>query len=125
MNQDQSRRHVWEPTDYQLTEINDEDLPLAIEIPVNCRENGKLQLVQAVIRQNPTFTGSKLIVYKYMPKIFEKLENEKPLQLSFLLIHEFLWSISDNVDRNRRINWFFHSADFQKLSRLDVIDRLL
>jgi hypothetical protein len=125
LNADQSRRHVWEPTDYTLKEINDEDLPLSIQIPVNCRDNGKLQLVQAVIRQNPTFTGSKLVVFKYMPKIFEKMASESPLQLSFLLVHEFLWSITDNVDRNRRINWFLHSPDFHNLSRIDVIDRLL
>ncbi len=36
-----------------------------------------------------------------------------------------MWSITDNVDRNRRINWFFHSPDFHNLSRFDVIDRLL
>ena len=70
LNADQSRRHVWEPTDYTLKKINDADLSLSIQIPVNCRDNGKLQLVQAVIRQNPTFTGYKLVAFKYMPKIF-------------------------------------------------------
>jgi len=125
LNEDQSRRQVWEPTDYELREINDEDLPASVQIPVNCRDGGKIQLVQAVIRQKPEFTGSNLIVYKYMPRIFEKMAKERPLQLSFLLVHEFLWSISDNVDRNRRINWFFHSEEFQKMSRLDAINRLL
>jgi hypothetical protein len=124
-NEDQSRHQVWEPTDYALTEINDEDLPLAVQIPANCHNGGKLQLVQAVIRQNPDFTGSNLIVYKYMPKMFDKMANERPLQLSFLLVHEFLWSVSNNVDRNRRINWFLHSTEVKNMSRVDIISRLL
>ncbi|MCC7405643.1 MAG: hypothetical protein IT288_14685 [Bdellovibrionales bacterium] len=125
LNEDQSRRQIWEPTDYALVELDDEKLPISVKIPVNCRDNGKVQLVQAVIRQNPGFTGSPLIVYKYMPKIFEKMASERPLQLSFLLVHEFLWSISDNVDRNRRINWFLHSQELPSLSRIEIIDRLL
>ncbi len=125
LNEDQSRPQIWEPTDYALTEINDEDLPISVRIPVNCRENGQIQLVQAVVRQHPEFTGSPLIVYKYMPRIFEKVAEERPLQLSFLLLHEFLWSISNSVDRNRRINWFLHSQEIQNLSRVQIIDRLL
>lgn len=125
LNQDHSRRQVWEPTDYSLIEINDEQLPVAVKIPVNCRDNGKIQIVQAVIRQHQQFSGAPAIVYKYMPKVFDKIAAERPLQLSFLLVHEFLWSISDNVDRNRRINWFFHSREFQQMSRTDVLDRLL
>jgi len=120
LNTDYSRKHVWESTDYELIELDDEDLPVSIHLPDNCRKDGKIQLIQAVIRQNKDFSGSDNIFFKYMPEVFDSLESQNPLQLSFLLVHEWLWSVSDNVDRNRRINWYFHSVYFEEGSSEDV-----
>ncbi|MCB0411990.1 MAG: hypothetical protein KDD22_05655, partial [Bdellovibrionales bacterium] len=124
-NRELNRPHIWEPTDFDLVEIKDEDLPIAVKLPANCRgSSGEVQLIQAVIRQNREFSGGEPIVYKYMPEAFEKVKNQNPLQLSFLLVHEWLWSLSDNVDRNRRINWYLHSQEFREDSPERVQEKL-
>jgi len=123
-NNDTTKKYLWEQTPYALVSVDDQDLPVTVKIPESCRVNHKIALVQAVIRQNPSFSGTDHIIFKYMQDVVSEMNSKNPLQLSFLLVHEWLWSHSDNVDRNRRINWLLHSPRLDQLDREDLLKEL-
>lgn len=105
---------IWESAPYGVTTILEQGAVALV--PNNCLDRGHFQSVQAIVRQYSDYTGSKLIVYKYVPAVLDGLEVQDPLQLSFLLVHEWLWDLSDNPDRNRRLNRFFHSRGIETMS---------
>lgn len=97
---------VWEPAPFGLVDLRDEHMVSLV--PANCRDGDVVSIVQAVIRQD-TGTSSANIVYRFVPSVVDEMNGNSPVQLSFLYVHEWLWDVSDNVDRNRRINAFLHS----------------
>ncbi|MEQ1877008.1 MAG: hypothetical protein ABL958_10210 [Bdellovibrionia bacterium] len=117
----------WEEAPFGLVDLKDEKM-LAL-VPENCREGNVLKISQAIIRQPSSSSGAApgTIIYKFVPKVVEGLEQRWPLQLSFLYVHEWLWDVSQNVDRNRRLNRYFHSKEFENHSPQDaraIITRL-
>ena len=96
---------IWEKAAYGLVDLKDENFVSIV--PANCQQNGRLMIVQAVIRQDPSALGlpKDKVLYRYVPEVIQYLIRTNPLQLSFLLVHEWLWDFSDNVERNRRINY--------------------
>lgn len=120
---------IWEAAAYQLINITDEQLGLSDQIPKNCKNAQGIQISQAVIHLAPGFSGAGpgVTMYRYMPEIIKELSQSRPLQSSFLLVHEWLWDHSSNVDRNRRINKFLHSNSLTSMTRtqiLTLLDRL-
>lgn len=107
---DYSQERVWEAAPFGLVELSDETLVAAL--PPACRTDTGAAVVQAVVRQFPDFSGANngKIIYKFVPALVKEVGASRPLQLSFLLVHEWLWDLSTNVDRNRRINRLLHSA---------------
>lgn len=124
LNEDYSRTEIWERIAFELIPINDQDLHSTVRVPSNCRNGNEIEIVQTVVRQYRDFSGVNKTIFKYVPEIFDSLNGDRPLQLSFLIIHEWLWSVSDNVDRNRRIVRFMHSPEFYSLSRKELIEQL-
>lgn len=122
-NSDPTRSRLWEPAPFGLVEIRDEDLPVAQTLPANCKLGDKLQLIQAAIRLFSSYSGanSGTIIYKYMPEFLGDLSVVSPVQVSFVVIHEWLWDHSFSVDRNRRINRFLHSQAFDRMSRDEIL----
>lgn len=123
-NTDVLQPRFWEEAPFGLVDIKDENLLHLV--PMNCRNGEKVQIVQAIIRQNflnAGVAGDKTI-YRFVPRVFNDLQLNAPVQLSFLLVHEWLWDISHNVDRNRRINRFLHSVEFDRLSAAQVRAKL-
>ncbi|MES3037838.1 MAG: hypothetical protein V4736_08025, partial [Bdellovibrionota bacterium] len=51
-----------------------------------------------------------------VPELLKKLENQGPLQMSFLIVHEWLWKFTSNPDSNRRLNYLLHSSVLEKWS---------
>ena len=123
-----SRRGIWEGAELELVDIKDEAIVSPVIIPDNCRgpraTADTLKLKQAVIRMFRRISGSPASVYVYDKELVESVETSKPLQMSFLLVHEWLWSHSQNVNRNRRVNHFFHSVQFPLLSEAELIETL-
>lgn len=120
-NTDYSQMRVWESAPYGLVDLNDQKITSLI--PPNCvAPGGKVQVIQAVIRLYQSFSGAKpgYFVYKYFPQIVADLDLQAPIQLSFLMVHEWLWDHSTNVDRNRRINRFLHSREIETLTPVQV-----
>jgi hypothetical protein len=127
LSEDPSLPMFWEkaPLPYQLINLKDPDPAATVQLPKNCRnENGDLQIIQAVIREHREFSGSPKTVFKYASTIIDTMKTEKPLQLSYLLVHEWLWSLSDNIDRNRRLTHFLHTEEFFKMTRAEIIQNL-
>jgi hypothetical protein len=124
-NTSYAQMRVWEPSPFGLVQLNDQRITSLI--PTNCQaSDGTYQIVQAVIREYSGFSGTQSghYIYKYVPQLLQQLDQQSPLQLSYLLVHEWLWDLSSNVDRNRRINHFLHSRDIETMSAVDVVANL-
>ena len=120
-NTSYSKLHVWEKAPFGLTRLDDQNI--IVRLPPNCVKGDEPHLVQAIVRLNPDFSGSETQIFKYMPMAIDSIK-DRPLQLSFLLIHEWLWELSKNVDRNRRINAYFHSVAFDQHTAVEVLSEL-
>ncbi len=130
-NDDYTKTRVWEAAPFGVLNLKTEASPeqpgkdplhkeqlktnlqsLVQKVPDACSDTkGGIGLIPAVVFQDSFFTGRPdgYLVYKFVPKVLDSLEVNDPLQLSYLYIHEWLWDISNNEDRNRRINHLLHS----------------
>jgi hypothetical protein len=119
-------RHArfWEKAPFGLIDLKDENL--VTRLPENCRDGEKVSIVQAVVRQPPNISGRPLdkFVYKYVPEVVDRLRSTQPIQLSFLILHEWLWDFSSNVERNRRLDYWLHSAHLENWSREEWLSNL-
>lgn len=115
-NASHQKDRVWEASPFGLVPLDDQRLTSLI--PDNCKTAGQPKVIQAIIRLYEPFAGTAPghFVYKFDPLLLQDLDRQAPLQLSFLLVHEWLWDLSANIDRNRRVNRFLHSSDAETLS---------
>ncbi len=110
------QERIWLEAIYGLVDLQDEQ---AIrKLPPNCYKSGEventLKVVQAVIRQ----PGENVIIYNYDPDVLRRLKS-RPLQYSFLLVHEWLWDLVGDPEVVRRLNRFLHSKLAEDLNRDD------
>lgn len=118
---DFTKVRIWEAAPFGLVDLD--DAKIAAAVPSNCQNiaTGKTELIQAAIRQHESYTGTYgHIVYKFMPSAVKDMGKTAPTQLSYLLVHEWLWDLSSNVDRNRRINRFLHSPRIEAMTADEV-----
>jgi hypothetical protein len=112
---------VWRGGEGPLVRIFDENL--VRELPPACRET-----YQAIVRTpvkygtDPSFKPSR-IFYDYNPEVVSSIES-KDLQLSFLLVHEWLRDFLDDAFQIRQLNWYLHSKEFMAASESDVLEAL-
>lgn len=86
------------------TASSSKPLSLSVEIPAECKVGSEaIELYQAVIREK-----NKQVSYAYDQNILKALEENHPLQLSFLYVHEFLRDFTDDPDVLRQVNQFLH-----------------
>ncbi len=85
-------------------------------LPANCPRE---------IQEDPTFRVRRSIVrvkddesilYIYDARVLPILLRDFPQQASFLLVHEWLWDFTPDIDRLREINSAIHSAKFETLT---------
>jgi hypothetical protein len=116
MNRDMSKTYLWQPAQSSLIDVPDEKL--ISQLPQNCRSG----VAQAVVRQSAGYTRMPShIVFAYDKYVVGKL-SQIPVQLSFLLVHEWLWDFSHEVVTNRMLNRLFHSKDFETMSRDQLLN---
>lgn len=121
---DPSKEHFWIASPSGLADIKDENFHALV--PENCRWKNEIHLAQAMIRfdsKSPGDPDNKVIFY-YSAGVIDAMESTDAHQVSFLLVHEWLWEHSHNVHRNRQLNYLLHSELFNKLSRKEVRDQL-
>ena len=115
---------VWTASSYGLREIGDEDLNSTETVPENCKSNDRIRIVQTVARTDSDRIPRQKIYYSYVPTVIDELKSTNPMDLSFLLVHEWLWDHSKNVRENRQITRFFHTKQFKSMSRQAIIAKL-
>ncbi len=115
------QERLWLEAIYGLVDLEDEQ---AIrKLPPNCYKKGAeknhLEVLQAVIRQK----NESATIYNYDPEVLRQLRY-RPLQYSFLIVHEWLWDFVEDPEALRRINRFLHSAQAETLSKVDFQNSL-
>lgn len=112
IERDYSRENIWESAEFGLVDVNNPGALLP-KPPANCTEYN-----QAVIRVQPGRSGlpADKRVFRYVPELIERLRSTDALQVSFLLVHEWLWRFDVNADQNSRINYLLHTDQLDKLS---------
>jgi hypothetical protein len=121
---DLSRTRVWEEAPFGLIDLEDE--AIVASLPANCRDGDTAHIVQAVVREWPELSGAppSHVTYRFVPSVLDDLQKQAPLQLSFLVIHEWLWDLSTNVTRNRRIDRLLHSEALERSTREQLVAQL-
>lgn len=110
----QDKTYIWVNTDDDLPDIQDEDFHI---FPKSCTRSGPnpVLIKQAVIRTR--FTGDPSIIFYTNDHALENLDG---MQLSFVLVHEWLWSFTDRASVNRQVNYFLHSSEFDAIPDIDA-----
>lgn len=105
--EDFSKKRIWLPSTYGLTNID--GVSLKTVVPPNClkdTENQKPHVIRAVNREN----SKDSIIYSFSEKVLDVLKEERPLQYSFLMVHEWLWDYFEDARLLQITNWILHSA---------------
>ena len=112
LKQDLDQPRTWKPFQTGLIQLNDQNLISLV--PENCRsKDNATNIYQAIVReQRPNQT-----VYNYDVELLNELKKQ-PLQLSYLLLHEWLWDFTDNVSIIRDANEILHT----RLWNADTVD---
>jgi hypothetical protein len=125
--EDESKPYVWQATSLSLSDLADEAIDQTM--PKNCRrliDSGPEQAVpdlrQAIRRKQLEWDPNKRF-FLYDAQRVQGLK-EKPLQYSFLMVHEFLWDVSDSAWAKRTFNKLLHSKRFATMSRQDFATTL-
>lgn len=125
-NQDSSRTYLWKPSRLELPDIQDENFkrfPRGVCAQIQAQPWGAEQF-QAVIRTKTIENGVTKTNFEYDRFILAEVERTNPTQLSFVLVHEWLWNYNSNVRSNRIINYLLHSEQFEKQTSAQVTQEL-
>lgn len=98
-----------------LIDIQDEQIRR--KLPQNCglaTDGNGTAVIQTVVRNKQP----QIIRYEYDFETLNELQ-KRPLQFSFLLVHEWLWDHSGDPQVIRWANQFLHSRRSEKLSPED------
>ncbi len=114
---DWSQSAIWHSSAYGLVDIHDQRMSRLL--PTNCQINGGPNIIQAIIRK--ARPDMNIIIFEYDPAIDLQLQR-KPLQQSFLYMHEFLRNYLSDIDNIRWLNWFLHSQQMEKMNDNDFLN---
>jgi hypothetical protein len=113
---DTAKERLWNEASFGLEDISDERI--LRKLPPNClRRNsaGTPEVLQSVIRvSRPEST-----VFEYDYEILEELQRNAPLQFSFLMVHEWLWDFTSDVNIIRDVNRLIHSNQLEQFRTSD------
>ena len=104
-----TRRYVWSATDEPDLGARDKIKEFLL-LPVTCKGSTTTPAIRQVVHR--TRQGRE-VNFEYEHDMLFSLE---PLQLSFVLVHEWLWDFTLTTEQNRRLNVLLHSRDFDTLS---------
>ncbi len=111
MNHDESKKYIWRANVLGLNNVDEKD----VHIPAWCRSStGSIAVYQAIVRR--TLTTSNQIIFEYDADLLLKLEKSDAVQISFLMIHEWLWNFSADINQIRKANYILHSTLLSTLS---------
>ena len=107
---DETRTRVWKPSELDLIDLGDEQI--VQELPANCTRasgtgSGQVADLRQLVRRREfrPDDGSPGRVYFYYDQArMNRMRSERPLQFSYLAIHEWIWEFTDSAWVNRTIN---------------------
>ncbi len=110
---DPSRSRFWQEAAYGIIDLEDERM--VRKLPPNCRSGSeqRSEIIQAVVR----FERPGAIIYEFDPETLEDLRATSALQESFLLVHEWLWDVTDDPLTVRKVNRYLHSTHAEEHSK--------
>lgn len=96
---------VWVPAP-RLLDYTDEDF--ITDVPKNCyKTSGERNISQIILREDVNST----VIYHYNRQLFTELKGS-PLQLSYLLVHEWLRDFTVHATVIQKVNAYLHSTNF-------------
>jgi hypothetical protein len=110
---DYTRPHIWREAGFGLVNLNDERL--IRKIPANCyklHDDQSIDVIQTVVQTQ----RADLAIFEYDPSVYDEFLHLAPLQFSFLMVHEWLWSFTDDVRVVREVDRFLHSKAAEQLA---------
>lgn len=120
---DWTQSRIWRGSTNSLVDLKDEKMIRTLDITCKPRRNAngtQPQLEQVVIRLETGITQ-----YEFNEVLMQELESAAPYQLSFLLIHEWLWGLTTNIHVIRNVNQFLHSKKFFEVSSATLKETLV
>ena len=118
LNTDPSKRYLWKARNW-IDDVDDED---AKRLPWHCHNwNGSMHGRQIIVRKA---LPSGQVVFEYDRSLYNEMKNSSR-QLSFILVHEWLWNHTSRASHNRRVNYFLHANFMEQLSSQEVQERVL
>lgn len=105
-----SERRIWRGSTYGLADLADERMVRTL--PPNCRG----PILQSVVQ----IQRLDAIEYEFDADILAEQRTSAPLQFSFLMVHELLWELTDDVQVIRNVNRFVHGARADTLPPAEV-----
>lgn len=110
---------VWMPQPFGIIDLKDENLVQIV--PDNCTTvvagNRVVNVNQAVVREDHEY-GS---IFRYDPKVLKALQAKSSLQMSFLLVHEWLRRNLEDTRALRDITKLLHTKEFNEASAADMV----
>ena len=105
---DLTKDQVWEMSTNPLINLDDQDL---MRIPKSCLANAAtdFKLYQAVVRYKLGWGKTSIVHFAADSTVLNELESNAPLQLSYLYIHEWLRSYTENAHVLSMANQILHA----------------
>ena len=91
--------YYWRESPGELIDIKDDNINF--KILDNCKR------IQAIERRQGNMYDDQIVFY-YNDEVISKLKND---QISWLILHEYLWSKLDNAQEIRDLNEILHKKD--------------
>lgn len=114
---DPSKPRRWTAAN-NLTDLHDEALPR--ELDANCmveRDGKSVPDLTQMVRRSFYVGGQGLqITYEYNLPLFDAAKASNALQLSYLVVHEWLWDFIREPNANRLINRLIHSRSVETMT---------
>ena len=116
---DYSADIIWQEASFGLLDLKDEQIMRAL--PTNCYHENHPQLIQMIrrVQQSDSFT-----IFEYNPELYNLFKYVRPLQFSMMMLHEFAWSFTADVNNVRQFVRMVHSKQLEKYDT-ESFDRVL
>lgn len=66
--------------------------------------------------------SKKTIEYQYDPSAIQKMAT--PMQFSFLMVHEWLWTLTEDPKVSRKVNSFLHGKEIDQMGGAEISRKL-
>jgi len=120
-NSDSSKTYLWHQAD--ITPTPSENLFL----PSWCNNSfGTIDVLQVIARTITIDSKNHVQVhFDYDPDMMSELEYTSTLQLSFLVVHEWIWNLTKDPKKNRKLDYLLHSTLMDSMTANEVAQELV